>query len=159
MEHWVSRNAFLDGHGRSTNADTISVPKITVHWLEKKIAQILTTAILMEHPSWSDQCECFMLDDRLSSVCAACHDRCAQMHIDGFFKMRRMRRAKSFCEPKLNFFCRVGKDTVNEFRQIDLNNTEQDVAMCEDLAGNLTEFRQEMAVSKQRVSAMLKLAY
>jgi hypothetical protein len=36
MEHWVSRNAFLDGHGRSTNADTISVPKITVHWLEKK---------------------------------------------------------------------------------------------------------------------------
>ena len=36
MEHWLSRNSFLVGHGRSTNADTFSVPNITIHWLEKK---------------------------------------------------------------------------------------------------------------------------
>jgi hypothetical protein len=145
MEHWLSRNAFLFSSRETsfvtTNAGTFPVPNITVHWLEKKLAQIMTTGILMEHPSWSDGCECFRLDDRLSSVCAACHDRCAQMHIDGFFKMRRMRRAKSFREPKLRFFCTVGKETVNGFRQIDLVNREEEVAMCEDLAGNLTEFR------------------
>jgi hypothetical protein len=64
------------------------------------------------------------------------------MHINAFFKMRRMQRAnKSFCKPKLRFFCRVGKETVNGFRQIDLVNWDEEVAMCEDLAGNLTEFR------------------
>jgi phage-related protein len=79
---------------------------------------------------------------RLSLVCAACHDRCAQIvHIDGFFKMRRMKRAKSYHAPKLRFFCRVGKETVDGFCLIDLQNKDEDVAMCEDLAGNLTEFR------------------
>ena len=94
MEHWISRKSFLvssDGsRSISTNAGTFPVPNITVHWLEKKLAQILTTGILLEHPSWSDGRECFTLDDRLSSICAACHDNCAQIHIDGFFKMRRM---------------------------------------------------------------------
>jgi hypothetical protein len=101
----------------------------------------MTTGILLEHPSWSDEHECFKLEDRLSSVCAACHDTCAQIHIDGFFKMRRMKRARSYREPKLHFFGRVAKEKVDGFRQIDLQNREEEVAMCEDLAGNLTEFR------------------
>ena len=33
------------------------------------------------------------------------------------------------------------KETVNTFRQIDLDNREEEVDMCEDLAGNQTEFR------------------
>jgi hypothetical protein len=145
MEHWLSQGSFLvSSFGRrnnTTNDGNSPFPNITVHWLEKKLAQIMTTGILMEHPSWSDEHECFKLDDRLSSICAACHDTCAQIHIDGFFKMRRMRRAKSFREPKLSFFCRVSKDTVNKFRQNDLDNREEEVDMCEDLLGNQTEFR------------------
>ena len=145
MEHWLSQGSFLvSSSGRSnntTNDGNSPCPNITVHWLEKKLAQIMTTGILMEHPSWIDPHKCFKLNDRLSSICAACHDRCAQIHIDGFFKMRRMRRVKSFRDPKLRFFCRVGKDTVNSFRQIDLVNREEEVDMCEDLLGNQTEFR------------------
>jgi hypothetical protein len=146
IEHWYSRNSFLVNlHGSRnapTNAGPFVAPNITVHWLEKKLAQILTTAMLLEHPTWIDASECFMLDDRLSSVCAACHDRCSQIHVDGFFKMRRMRRAKSYRDPKLRFFCRVGgKEIVNGFRQMDLDNRQEAVDMCEDLAGNLTDFR------------------
>ena len=145
MEHWQSRNLFLAFSPGRTNRNRVDgnfpFSNITVHWLEKKIAQIMTTGILLEHPSWSDEHECFKLEDRLSSVCAACHDTCAQIHIDGFFKMRRMKRARSYREPKLHFFGRVAKEKVDGFRQIDLQNREEEVAMCEDLAGNLTEFR------------------
>lgn len=95
----------------------------------------------MEHPSWVDKGECFTLDDRLASICAACHDRCAQVHIDGFFKMQRMRRAKLYRNPKLQFFCRVGKEAVDGFRQIDLDNKEEEVDMCNDLAGNPSNSR------------------
>jgi hypothetical protein len=35
----------------------------------------------------------------------------------------------------------VGKETVDGFRQIDLDNRVEAVDMCEDLAGNLTDFR------------------
>jgi len=156
MENWISQGSFLvfsqGRHHCTTNAGNFILPNITVHWLEKKLAEIMTTGILLEHPSWSDQHECFKLDDRLSSICAACHERCAQVHIDGFFKMRRMRRPKSFRDPKLRFFCRVGKDTVNGFRQADLHNRDEEVAMCEDLAGNLTAFRAGDA-RQQRTSA------
>jgi hypothetical protein len=145
MEHWLSRNSllgFLPGRrNRSAVDGRFALPNITVHWLEKKLAQIMTTGILLHHPSWTDEHECFKLEDRLCSVCAACHDKCAQIHIDGFFKMRRMKRPKSYRSPKLSFFSRVGKETVDGFRQIDLQNRDAEVAMCEDLAGNLTEFR------------------
>jgi hypothetical protein len=33
----------------------------------------MTTGILLQHPSWTDEHECFKLEDRLSSVCAACY--------------------------------------------------------------------------------------
>lgn len=118
-----------------------SIPSITVHWLEKKLAQIMTNGILLEHPSWIDEADCFTLADRMSSVCAACHHKCAQIHIDGFFKMRRMRRPRSYRPPKLRFFSKLDKDTVNSFRQVDLDNEEEEVNECTDLAGNLTEFR------------------
>jgi HPt (histidine-containing phosphotransfer) domain-containing protein len=139
MAHWLSRNSFLVNPQGESNIS--GLPNITVHWLEKKLAQIITTAILLQHPSWIDVGECFALDDRLSSVCAACHKKCAQIHIDGFFKMRRMRRANSYRDSKLHFFCKVGKEVVNGFRQIDLVNREEDVDMCVDVAGNITDFR------------------
>jgi hypothetical protein len=141
MEHWLSRNSFLVNLEGSTVSSAHVIPKINVHWLEKKLAHIITTGVLLEHPSWIDEGVCFKLDDRMSSVCASCHERCAQIHIDGFFKMRRMRRAKSFRESKLCFFCNVEKDTVDGFRQLDLDNGEEDVDMCADLAGNQTGFR------------------
>jgi hypothetical protein len=140
MEHWRSSSSFLV-NSQQGSSGTSHVPNITSHWLEKKLAQILTNGLLLEHPSWIDGGECFTLDDKLSSVCAACHERCAQIHIDGFFKMRRMRRAKSYRDPKLRFFCKVGRETVNGFRQLDLENSEEVVDMCTDLAGNVTEFR------------------
>ena len=145
MEHWMTKQSFLyscDGmRTNSTNGGNHVLPKVTAHWLEKKIAQVLTTGILLQHPTWIDGSVCFRLEDRLSSVCAACHKRCAQVHIDGFFKMRRMKRAMSFRQPKMQYFCRVGKDQVNVFRQLDLENKDEEVDICGDLAGNLTEFR------------------
>jgi hypothetical protein len=55
--------------------------------------------------------------------------------------MRRMHRAKSYRVSKLHFFCKVGKEVVNGFRQIDLANREEDVDLCVDVAGNHTSFR------------------
>ena len=139
MGHWLSRHSFLVNQRR--NVTMSEMPNITVHWLEKKLAQILTTSILLLHPSWTDPGQTFALDDRLSSVCAACYKKCAQVHIDGFFKMRLMRRANSYRETKLRFFCKIRKDEVDRFRQIDLANREEDVDMCVDIAGHHTEFR------------------
>jgi hypothetical protein len=107
MKHWISRSSFLVDSQRQSNISPVA--NITVKWLEKKLARIITNGILLEHPSWIDGGVAFTLDDRLASVCAACHETCAQVHIDGNFKMRRMRRAKSYREPKLHFFAGWGK--------------------------------------------------
>jgi len=144
MEHWLSRGSFLvneQGSGNSMDVGNSHTPNMTVHWLEKKLAQVITNDILLEHSSWIDEAECFTLGDRISSVCAACHNKCAQIHIDGFFKMRRMRRPRSYRHPKLRFFGKLDKETVNSYRQADLDNKEQEINECTDLAGNLTDFR------------------
>jgi hypothetical protein len=144
IDHWLSRGSFLVNEQQSRNSIDVGNsqnPNISVHWLEKKLAQVITNAILLQHPSWIDHAECFTLGDRIASVCAACHNKCAQIHIDGFFKMRRMRRPRSYRHPKLRFFAKLDKDTVHSYRQADLDNKEKEITECTDLAGNLTDFR------------------
>jgi Kyakuja-Dileera-Zisupton transposase len=145
MEHWLARGSFLvnllGSRSSMEESGNSHTPNMTVHWLEKKLAQVITNGILLEHPSWIDDAECFTLGDRISSVCAACYNKCAQIHIDGFFKMRRMRRPRSYHHPKLRFFAKLEKEMVDAFHQVDLDNKEEEINECSDLSGNLTDFR------------------
>ena len=134
---WVQEGSFLVNPSGNPGEKSV-----TVNWHEKKIAEVSTSAILLAHPSWMDTHLCFSLSDQFASKCGACHTECSQVHIDGFFKMKTMRRPKSFRASHLKHFCNVESALVEQLQQADLNGEAMDEqAQCSDLGGNITRFR------------------
>jgi len=123
----------------------------TVNWLEKKLAQAVSSQILLLHPSWMDSLECYVLSDRLSTKCVCCADCCQNVHIDGFFKMKRMKRPLSLRPPHLQFFCSIPQDKVEALKQADLEEDRVNVP-CADAEGAVTRFRSGASGPKKQAS-------
>jgi hypothetical protein len=88
-----------------------------------------------------DDHKSFSLSDHISTKCSACHRKCSQAHIDGFFKMKRMKQPKSFREAPLKHFCNIDESFVNDLQQADLSNDgDNTTVMCSDLDGHATNF-------------------
>jgi len=113
---------------------------VSVNWLEKKLSEAMSNEVLLAHPSWMDNSELFALSDQMDSKCGACVTCCSNVHIDGFFKMKRMKRPLSLRSPRLKFFCCLDEARVDSLKQADLTDGNVNI-LCSDLGGNVTHFR------------------
>lgn len=113
---------------------------VTVNWLERKLGEAISNEILLSHPSWMDPSDENKLIHKFSTQCICCADRCQNVHIDGFFKMKRMKRPLSLRPPWLKFFCSIDRGAVDALKQADLEEERVNVP-CADVDGAVTRFR------------------
>lgn len=137
LKAWRSGGSFL-----LKESPTSPFPAVVdTPYLERRLQQAISTEVLLAHPSWMDPNPVFKLLDAMSSRCSACVAECSNVHVDGFFKMKQMKRPLTLRPPKLQFFCNISEQEAEGFKQADLEDSNTNNAVCSDVSGNVTHFR------------------